>query len=95
MLTRLLLRFGLTIVDLGSIARALALQIIRVHDLDTLERSGTERELRRRYAILATETGLPVAAQWQVGEMAWGYIAAARDEQPSKPVSRKDFSFYE
>ena len=94
MLTRLLLRFGLAVVNLDLIARALALAIIRVHDLEMLERSGTEKELRRRYAILATETGLPIAAQGQVAAMAWGYIAAARDETPSPPTNRKEFSFY-
>lgn len=95
MLSRLLLRFGLCLVNLDLVARALAIDIIRLHNLDVLERSGTERELRRRYAEMATATGLPIAAQWQVAEMAWGYIAAARDEQPSKPVNRKEFTFYE
>ncbi len=92
MLTRLLLHLNLAVCDLDLIARALAADLLRVHDVDVLAQYGTVRELRRRYAMLAVETGLPIGAQERVSEMAWGYIAAAQDEPQA--VNRKEFSFY-
>lgn len=94
MLNRLLLRLGLAVVDLDLVSRALASDVLRVHDVMVLEKHGTLRELRRRYAIAAVETGLPIAAQGQVAAMAWKHIRAARDEQPQATGNGKEFSFY-
>lgn len=94
MLNKLLLRLGLALVDLDLVARVLAADLMRGQDLDVLEANGTKRELRRKYAAVALETGLPLAAQEKVGEMAWQYMAAARDEQKPQAVNRKEFSFY-
>lgn len=94
MLARLLLRLGIAIVDLDLVARALSMEIIRTHDLEVLDVTGTQTELRRRYAAIATQTGLPIAAQRRVAEMAWAYIAAARDETVMGATNRKDFSLY-
>ena len=93
MLTKLLLRFGLCVVDLDAIARALAAAILDTHDLWTLAETGTLNELRRRYARLALETGLPLAAQRTVAAAAWRYVLRVRDETPRGDPSR-DFSFY-
>lgn len=93
MLTRLLLFFRLAVVDLDLVARALAADLLRVHDATVLDEPGTLRELRRRYVLVAVETGLPVSAQARVAALAWGYVAAARDEQPNT-VNRREFSFY-
>lgn len=94
MITRLLLRFGFAVVDLDLVARQIAADVLRVHDVDVLEPRGTMQELRRRYAVVAVETGLPVGAQGKVAEMAWAYIAAAQAE-PRPAPNRKEFSFYE
>lgn len=92
MIARLLLFFRLAVVDLDLVARALAADVLRVHEVAVLDEVGTLRELRRRYVLVAVETGMPVTAQARVAELAWGYIAAARAEQP--PVNRREFSFY-
>ena len=93
MIARLLLFFGYGLVDLDLVARSLASDVLRVHDVDVLDAVSTQRELRRRYAMTAVETGLPVSAQGKVAALAWGHIAAAQDEQ-SKTVNRREFSFY-
>lgn len=93
MITRFLLRFGLVLVDLAPVARALAADVMRTHDVDVLDTYGTQRALRRRYALWATQTGLPIAAQRKVAEMAWTYIVAAQDKPP-QAQSHKEFSFY-
>lgn len=92
MIARLLLLLNLCVVDLDLVARALAADVLRVHEVAVLDEVGTLRELRRRYVLVAVETGLPVRAQARVAALAWGYIAAARDEQP--PINRREFSFY-
>ena len=93
MITWLLLHLGIAVIDLDHVARALAAHMLRTHgaDVATLEPHGTQRELRRLYAVIATESGLPVAAQAKVGRMAWQYIAAAQDA-PQTPT--REFSFY-
>jgi hypothetical protein len=95
MITRILLYFGIAIIDLDLVARALASDILRMHgaDIVTLEAEGTRREMRRKYAILATETGLPIQAQRKAADMAWSFIRAAQDD-PDYTEVRKDFSFY-
>lgn len=93
MIANLLLRFGLALVDLDLVARTLAHDILRLHDVDVLDEPGTLRELRRRYAMLAVETGLPIAAQARVAAMAWGYIRAAQSAG-TNVVNRREFSFY-
>ncbi len=93
MITKWLLWFGLAVVDLDLVARALASDVLRVHEVDMLDQPGTLRELRRRYAMVAVGTGLPIEAQARVAEMAWSYIAAARDA-PQGVANRKEFSFY-
>lgn len=92
MLTKLLLFFGFAVVDLDLVARSLASDVLRVHDVDVLEQTGAIRELRRRYALTAVETGLPIAAQAKVAGMAWDYVNAARATQ-SAP-NRRGFGFY-
>lgn len=92
MITRILLRFGLAVVDLDLVARQIAADVLRVHDVDVLEPHGTRQELRRRYAVVAVEVGLPVTAQARVADMAWTYIAAAQQE-PTR-TDRREFSFY-
>ncbi len=94
MLTSLLLRLGIAVVNLDLVARVLAADVLRVHEVDVLDPYGTLHELRRRYASLAVETGLPMAAQRKVADMAWGYIAQAQ-EQPSEPSNRREFTFYD
>lgn len=94
MITRLLLRFGFALVRLDLVARILAAETMRGQDVSMLEMHGTQKELRRKYALVALETGLPNEAQDKVGEMAWAYIAAARDEKPQPQVRREGFSFY-
>lgn len=95
MLTRILLHFGIAIVDLDLVARALASDMLRMHgaEIATLDQVGTLRELKRKYAVLATETGLPIGAQRKAAEMAWQMIAAAAD-LPKATNARKEFSFY-
>lgn len=93
MITRLLLLLNLCVVDLDLVARALAADVLRVHDAAVLDPPGTLRELRRRYVLVAVETGLPVTAQARVAELAWRYIVAARDAMPDT-VNRREFSFY-
>lgn len=93
MIARLLLLLNLACVDLDLVARALAADVLRVHDAAVLDEPGTLRELRRRYVLVAVETGLPVAAQARVATLAWQYIRAARDEMPDT-VNRREFSFY-
>lgn len=92
MIARLLLLLGLAVIDLDLVARALASNILHTHDVDVLDSDGTIRELRRRYTMVAIETGLPIAAQRKVADMAWRYIAEAQTE-PGE-VNRKEFSFY-
>lgn len=94
MLTRILLAFGIAIVHLDLTARVLADDILRLHkdDVARLDAAGTVRELKRKYAVLATETGLPMGAQAKVAEMAWRYVAAAAGNT-SASVGR-EFSFY-
>lgn len=92
MITRILLRFGLAVVDLDLVARQIAADVLRVHDVDVLNADTTHQELRRRYAVVAVETGLPVSAQRKVADIAWAYIAAAQAE-PTQ-VNRKEFSLY-
>jgi len=82
MIDRILLYFGMALAPLDLVARALAANIVQTHDLYTLDEAGTVRELQRRYASIAIETGLPMGAQRQVATMAWRYIAQARDEKP-------------
>jgi hypothetical protein len=94
MLTRLLLLFHISLVDLDLVARALATDLIRTHDLDVLDSYGTQKELRRKYAVVSVQTGLPIHAQRKVAEMAWQYVAAARDTQEEAERNRKEFSFY-
>lgn len=93
MLTSLLLRLGLAVVDLDLVARALASDILRVHDVAVLDEAGTVRELKRRYAVTAVETGLPIAAQGKVAALAWRHIEAARETQP-QAFHGKEFGFY-
>jgi len=93
MIARILLYFGLALVDLDLVARALAADVLRVHDVAVLDEPGTLRELRRRYVLVAVETGLPVSAQARVAALAWRYIVAARDAMPDT-VNRREFSFY-
>ena len=93
MIARILLYFRLAVVDLDLVARALAADVLRVHDATVLDEAGTLRELRRRYVLVAVETGLPVSAQRRVSVLAWRYIVAARDEMPDT-VNRREFSFY-
>jgi hypothetical protein len=95
MLTRILLYFGIALIDLDLVARALASDMLRLHgpDIVTLDEYGATRELKRRYALLAIEAGLPIAAQAAVAQMAWKMIATASDEFP-KTGNRKEFSFY-
>jgi len=93
MITRILSYFGLTLVSLDLVARALASDLLRTHNIDVLDEYGTLQELRRRYVLVAVETGLPVTVQAQVAQMAWGYIVAARSTQ-AQPTHRKEFSFY-
>lgn len=93
MITKWLLWFGLAVVDLDLIARALASDVLRVHEVDMLDQPGTLRELRQRYARIAVETGLPVEAQARAAEMAWRYITAAQDA-PQGVVNHEGFSFY-
>lgn len=93
MITRILLHFGLVLFPLDSLARALASGIVSTHDLAVLDEAGTVRELRRRYAAIAIDTGLPVDAQRAVADAAWRYVVQARGEP--QPVNRKEFSFYE
>lgn len=93
MIHRILLYFGLSIVSLDLVARALASDILRTHDVTLLDTHGTVQELRRRYAMVATETGLPMHAQGRVAEMAWRYVAAAQ-AQPQADANRREFSFY-
>ena len=92
MITRILLRFGIAIVDLDLVARQIAADVLRVHDVDALEKYGTMQELRRRYAVVAVEVGLPVSAQRKVADIAWAYIVAAQ-ASPQK-ADRREFSFY-
>lgn len=94
MLTRILLYFGIALIDLDLVARALASDMLRMHghEVSTLDEYGTVRELKRKYAVLATETGLPVAAQRKVAEMAWTHLQAA-GASPD-PNRGKEFSFY-
>jgi hypothetical protein len=92
MIANLLLRFGLVVVSLDLVARQLASDVLRTHDVDILDGSGTLQFLRRRYVVVAVETGLPVEAQAKVAQMAWQYIVAARAEPAI--VNRKEFSFY-
>ena len=94
MIARILLRFGFGLVNLDLVARVLAADLMRGQDLSVLNAENTTKELRRKYALVAMETGMPLAAQKRVGDMAWRYMAAARDEQPQPPVNRKEFSFY-
>lgn len=93
MITWLLLRWGLAVVDLDHVARALAAHLLRTHgaDVATLEQAGTVRELRRLYAVLATESGLPTTAQARVAELAWRYVVAAQD---GPQATSRGFSFY-
>lgn len=93
MISRLLLRLGLAVVDLDLVARVLAADVLRVHEPGTLDHYGTLQELRRRYVSTAVETGLPLVAQAKVADMAWAYIAAAQNEPVV--VNRKEFSFYD
>ena len=93
MITRLLLRLGLAVVDLDLVARVLAANVLHVHEAGVLDQPGTLRELRRRYTVVAIETGMPIGAQARVAEMAWRYIAQAQ-VQPAAPSNRKEFSFY-
>jgi hypothetical protein len=95
MLTRILLYFGIALIDLDLVARALASDMLRLHgpDIVTLDEYGATRELKRRYALLAIEAGLPIAAQATVAGMAWKMITTASDEFP-KTGNRKEFSFY-
>lgn len=94
MLTRILLYFGIAIIDLDLVARALASDMLRLHgpDVATLSEQGTVRELQRKYALLAIETGLPMAAQRAVARMAWAHLRAAG--APPDPNRGKEFSFY-
>lgn len=94
MISKFLLHFALALVNLDLVARLLAIEIMRYHELDTLNEENTQAELRRRYANIATQTGLPIEAQEQVAKMAWGHIAAARDETPTER-NRSGFNFYE
>lgn len=93
MITWLLLRFGLAVIDLDHVARALAAHLLHTHgaDVATLEQAGTVRELRRLYAVLATESGLPTVAQARVADMAWRYVVAAQDRPQT---ATREFSFY-
>lgn len=93
MITRLLLLLNLCVVDLDLVARALAADVLRVHDAAALDQPGTLRELQRRYVLVAVETGLPVGAQRRVSVLAWQYIVAARAEMPDT-VNRREFGFY-
>ena len=93
MIARILLRFGIAVVDLDLVARQIAADVLRVHDVDVLEQTGTHQELRRRYAVVAVEVGLPVSAQRKVADIAWAYIAAAQAE-PQR-VDRREFGFYQ
>lgn len=92
-MTQLLLWLGIALVRLDPIARALALGIVDTHDLLTLSDADTVQELRRRYASLAIQTGLPLDAQGQVADMAWRYVAQVRDDTPPGTVGHY-FSFY-
>ena len=92
MIHRILLYFGLSIVSLDLVARALAADILRTHDVTLLDDYGTVQELRRRYAMVATETGLPLHAQARVAQMAWAYVRAARDQ--TQVSGDREFSFY-
>ncbi len=94
LLTSLLLRFGIAVVNLDLVARVLAADVLRVHEVDVLDPYGTLHELRRRYASLAVETGLPMAAQRKVADMAWGYIAQAQGETVAT-ANRREFTFYD
>jgi predicted kinase len=93
MIARFLAHFGLALVDLDLVARALAADLLRTHEVAVLDSYGTQQELRRQYALLATQTGLPIHAQRQVAQMAWQYVAAAQEAQAQTP-NRKEFSFY-
>ena len=91
MIAKLLLRLNLAVVNLDHIARALASDIVRTHDVDYLDPNGTQRELRRKYIVLAIESGLPGAAANQVAARAWQIMNEAHE----KPIpAGKDFSFY-
>ena len=94
MLTRILLYFGIALIDLDLVARALASDMLRLHgsDVATLSETGTLRELQRKYALLAVETGLPMDAQRTVARMAWAFMRAA-GALPD-PNRSKEFSFY-
>jgi hypothetical protein len=94
MLSRLLLLLRIAVVDLDLVSRALATDLIRTHDIDVLDAYGTQKELRRKYAVVATQTGLPIHAQRKVAEMAWEHVAAAQDRQEEAKGNRKEFSFY-
>jgi hypothetical protein len=91
-LSRILLHFGLCLFPIDATARALASSIVQTHDLDALDQAGTVRELRRRYANIAIETGLPIDVQQAVADAAWRYIAQARGERPAP--NNKEFRFY-
>lgn len=89
----LLLWMGIALVRLDPIARALALGIVDTHDLTTLSDVDTVQELRRRYASLAIQTGLPLDAQKQIADMAWDYVVRARNDVAQGTVGYY-FSFY-
>ena len=93
MFTKLLLHYGYVLTPLDSMARVLASSVVATHDLDTLDQAGTVRELKRRYANIAIETGLPIEAQGKVADMAWGYIARAREQKP-RATNNREFRFY-
>jgi hypothetical protein len=97
MLTWILLKFGLALIDFDLIARALAARLLRIHgsDIDTLNPQGSQQELGRHYAILAVEAGLPVAAKKRVAKLAWRYIEQAQNNPIPSLNSRKEFSFYD
>ena len=94
MLNAILAYLGLSIVNLDSVARRLAGDMLRVwgSDVDTLAPSTGKQELQRKYMEMAMATGLPGGIARQVANRAWRYIVQA---QQVPIIERDGFSFYE
>ena len=84
--------FGVYLLDLQAVARALAETVIRDFDPSTLEIAGTHQYLRTKYMRLVAEYGLPARACNRVAGMALRLVLQAAGENAGSPPP---FAFYD
>ena len=88
----LLSRLGYATLDLDAVARAMAANVLRDYDAETLDPASAVQYFRTRYMRLVSEYGLPPECVNDVASRAWAIVAATRNVPSTVPAS---FALYD